>query len=467
MAKRDQFEYRNILILGIGGVGMYIAKRLINDGYYVTVIESKKSLVAHANENLDARVIEGNAMESSCWREAQADKVDLLIAVTDNDAINMIACYIADKFGIKKKVARVRSLDFGQENSVVKGEELKIDLMIHPEELVAQEIVMLIKREAANDVVDLCDGQIKVLAARIDDNSPLVRQRLQDLAGVIDIPFRMVSIARGITTIIPHGDQQILPNDHVFIMALAGDMPKLMEKMGIRQHKVQYMMIVGGGLMGKRVAQLLEKTVHVKLIEKDPALASELASDLKNTQVLNGDGTDANVLALAGVLDMETFVATTEDNETNIISCLLAKHLMNKQNRRHEGVQAKTIALVNKEDYLVLASTIGLDIAFNTKISAANEILKFIRRSELLSVAHLHGVDTEVVELVASAGSTITKKPLKKFHQQFVENDILIGGVTQNNKWKIAIGDTHIQEGDRVVVICTSLSLKKIQSFFH
>ena len=151
--------------------------------------------------------------------------------------------------------------------------------------------------------------------------------------------------------------------------------------------------------------------MEIILIENNPERAEELASDLKNTQVIQGDGTDANILVMAGLDTTESFIATTGDNETNIVSSLLAKHLMNRNNIDPLGGYGKTIALVNKEDYLVLASTIGLDIALNAKISAANEILKFIRRNELLSVAHLHGVDAEVIELLAAPGSEIASKP--------------------------------------------------------
>ena len=152
----------------------------------------------------------------------------------------------------------------------------------------------------------------------------------------------------------------------------------LMDMMKKEHKKIESLMIIGGGLVGRRVAQFFEKEVEIILIENNSERAEELASDLKNTHEIQGDGTDANILVMAGLDTTESFIATTGDNETNIVSCLLAKHLMNRNNRDPQGGYGKTIALVNKEDYLVLASTIGLDIALNTKISAANEILKFL-----------------------------------------------------------------------------------------
>ena len=251
------------------------------------------------------------------------------------------------------------------------------------------------------------------------------------------------------------------------MFALEQDIAYIMREMGVQQRTLQRVMILGGGRNGRRVAQLLEGSMSVVLVEKDIHTAEELAGMLRDTQVIHGDGTDGNTLITANLDEMDTFIATTGENETNIISCLLAKHLMNKQNRDPNGSVGKTIALVNKEDYLVLASTIGLDIALNTKISAANEILKFIRRSELLSVAHLHGVDAEVLELLAPSGSLITKKPLRKLANYMQDHRILVGGVESQGEWQVAVGDTHIQPGDRVIAVCPSPNLNDVRRLFQ
>lgn len=457
----------NILILGIGGIGMYLAKRLIQDGCTVTIIEPKSELVRRASEILDARIIEGSAMEPYYWKLAYADKMDLLIAVTNDEAINMISSLIADRFGIPKKVVRMCSLEFAQEDSLLKKEDLKIDLAINPNELVAQEIVRLVKRASANDIMDICGGEMKVIAIRAHEKFPLLNKNLKEISQLYpDICYRIVAIARGITTIIPHGSNAIQPNDQVFILIKSSDVSKFLPILGIKKRDIHHLMIIGGGFLGIRIAQLLEKNVDVKLFEKDEKRAQILASTLENTQVLCGDGSNANELVMAGLLDMDTFIATTEDNETNIISCLLAKHLMNRRNRDPQGTSGKTIAIVNKEDYLVLSSTIGLDIALNAKISAANEILKFIRRGELISVVHLHGIDAEVVELVAAPNSLITKKPLRKLNSFFERGGMILGGVFRDGEWEIAIGDTQVKSGERVILICTSLNLKEVQKLF-
>jgi trk system potassium uptake protein TrkA len=456
----------NILILGLGGVGYYLAKRLVHEGYAITAFESDNGMVRQADGTLDARLIQGNAMSIECWREADAAKMDYLIAVTDNDAVNMMACMIADRFGIPRKIARVRSLDFGGENSILKAEELKIDLIIHPEELAAQEIFRLVKLRAGNDIIDVAAGQIQVMATRIHEKSPLAYRKLKDIAKEYrEFPFRVVAVARGITTLIPGGDHELLPQDQVFFMAGIENLPHLMGLTGVDQQKRHRVMILGGGLVGRRLSELLGKTVEVRLIEKDESSAQELSSELTNTQVLLGDGSDSNVLVSAGLMDMDTFITATGENETNIMSCVMAKHLMNKQGDTSPGKQGKCIALVNKEDYLVLASTMGSDIALNKKILAGNEILKFIRRGELLSVAHLHGLEAEVVEIVAASNSPITRKPLSKMDPNFY-GKIMIGAIHRDDAWQVAVGDTHIQSDERVIVVCLSQHLRDVQKLF-
>lgn len=458
----------NILILGLGGVGYYLAKRLLNEEYAITAIESNSDRLRYADAHIDARLIKGNAMDISCWHEADATNIDCLIAVTNNDAVNMMAAKIADKFGIKRKIARVRSLQFGNDDSILTAEDLKIDLLINPEELTAQEIVRLIKLRAANEIIDIARGEIQLMATRIRAASPFANKKLKEIAMEhSDYSFRVVAIARGITTIIPGGDDTILPQDQIFIMAGSETLPHLMALTGVEQHRRQKIMILGGGLIGDRIAELLEKSVEVKLIEKDNVRAKELALALKHTEILHGDGSDTDVLTSAGLADMDTFITATGENETNILSCLLAKNIMNNdKGGEKKGKQGKTIALVSKEDYLVLAATIGADLALNKKIMAGNAILKFIRRSELISVAHMHGFDVDVMEIVAAPGAPITKKPLAKL-TPFYQGTILIGSVFRHGAWRIAVGNTHVQANERVIVICLSPQLKDVRKLFQ
>ena len=466
MIFKKKATIENILILGLGGIGSYLAKRLLHEGYAITVIEPDSDLVRYADGAMDARLIQGNAMSMSCWQDAHAKNIDYLIAVTDNDAINMLSAMVADRFDIPTKIARVRSQDFGHSNSLLKGEDLKVDLFIHPEELAAQEIVRMIKRTAGDEIIDIALGQMQVMATRITQTSPFAFKNLIDISKTYsEFPFRVVAIARGINTVIPSGEHEILPQDQVLIMADKKHLPKLMELTGVKQQRRHRVMILGGGLVGSRIAELLGKTFRVTLLEKNGKRAEELSSMLRDTEVLHGDGSDKEVLEEAGLKDIDTFIAATGENETNIMSCILSRHLMAAHDGENQGMQRKTICLVTKEEYLVLASTSGLDIVLNKKILAGNEILTFIRGSELLSISHMHGFDAEVVDLIAAPNSPITRKPLAN-QTKALAGHIIIGSVFRDGQWKTAVGDTHIHNGDRAIVICNSLYLKDVRKLF-
>lgn len=464
MKKKSSPE--RILILGLGGVGYYLAKRLAHEEYAITIIEPDAKVLSKADGQIDARLIKGNAMDISCWKDAVPSQMDYLISVTDNDAMNMLASVIGDRFGIKKKITRVRSRQFGHEDSILTSDDLKIDLLINPEELAAQEIVRLIKLNAGNEIIDIADGQIQLLATEIGEDSPFANKELKDIAQEFNaFPFRVVAVARGISTAIPGGRHKLLPHDQVFIMAANSDLPKLMELCQVELHRQQRIMILGGGRVGLRVAELLEKEVKVTIIERNEARAEQLTTRLTHAEVLCGDGSDGDVLGAAGLKNFDTFIATTGENETNIMSCLLAKNLARNQHKNDKAPDVRTISLVTKEDYLVLAATTGSNIVLNKKVMAGNEILKFIRRNELFSVAHLYGFDAEVVELVANPKSAITRRPLSKLDPYF-QDKLIIGSVYRNNTWSVAVGDTHIQKNERVIVICPSQYLKDVRKLF-
>ncbi len=466
MFTRHKSPTEKILIVGLGGVGFYLAKRLVDEEYAVTIIESDSRLINQATTQIDARLIKGDGMSMNCWRQAEAGDMDYMIAVTDNDAVNMMASIIGHKFGIERKIARIRSLDFGKPDSIVSKRDLHLDLAIYPEELAAQEIVRLIERNSTNEVIETADGEIQVLAAEIDSLSPWAHKDLKTIArGHDSFFFRVVAIARGIKTIIPQGDDELLPDDHVCIMVKKRDLSSLMKLMGLRETKSHKVLILGGGLVGSRVASLLEKSVQVILVEKDEKRAEELVTMLPHTEVLNGDGSDAEVLTMAGLFGADTLVTLTGENETNIMTCLLAKHLIKNQNEYSTVPRTRTVSLVSKEDYLVLASSTGSDIALNKKVMAASEILKYIRGLEFRAVAHLHGFDAEVVELVAAPKSAITTKPLSQL-DQYYQDKMIIGGVHRNGSWHIGVGDTVIEGDERVIVVCASRDLKIIRKLF-
>ncbi len=449
----------NILLLGLGGVGYHLAKRLTHEGHALTAIETDSDLIKQADGEIDARLIRGDGMSFASWEEAGARDMDYLIAVTDNDAVNILASLLADRYGIPQKIARVRSLDVLKPDALLTAADLKLDLVIRPEELAAKEIARLLKLRTGNAVIDIADGRMQVTAARIHAQSALAGTKLKDVSCEYDdFYFRIVSIARGINTIIPGGEDEILPGDHIYVLAYTRDQSRLLDLIGEPQDRRHRIMIIGGGLVGLRVAELLEDSFPIKLVERDARRAEELSYLLDHTEILNGDGSHVDTLKRAGLQDMDVIITVTGDNETNIMTSVLAKHLIQDGSTN----KVRTIALVQREAYLVLASTMGSDIVLNKKLMAVNKILKYIRRGQLLSVAQLYGCDTEVVELIAEEGAPITHKAL--FEVGGMQGKIIIGAVCRSGDWEIATGDTHVQAGDKIIGICKSHYLRDLQA---
>lgn len=443
-----------IVIVGAGEVGFHLAKILSQEKHDITVVDRDPAHLERVNETLDVMTVEGNASDISVLQRAGAGEADMLIAVTSFDEVNFTVSLVADRLGAKKKIVRVTNPEFLSPRSPVKAEDFGIDLVISPNWLVAQEIIRLIKRSAANEVLDFADGRIQLIGLRLDQDSPLINKPLGKVVeGYGDVPFRAVAISRGLRTIIPTGKDMFLKGDQVFVISKTEMVPEMLRLAGKESVKFENIMILGGGEIGRMVAEELEEEISVKLIESSKETSARLADVLRKTMVIQGEGKDLDLLATEGIVDMDAYIAVTKDEEDNIISCLMAKHLKVK----------KAIAHVEKLDYIPLANTIGIDALVNKKLSAATAILKFVRKGEIVSVATLHGVDAEVIELVAKNGSPVTKKPLKDL--KFPEG-AMIGCVIRNGSVTIPIGTTVINAEDRVVVFSLPKAIQDVEKFF-
>ncbi|MDI6767687.1 MAG: Trk system potassium transporter TrkA, partial [Bacteroidota bacterium] len=380
-----------IIIVGAGEVGFHLAKILSQEHHDIVVIDNDEERVQRVNENLDVIALEGSGISPKLIAQAGAENADLLVGVSPYDEINMLACQIASKMGTKRTIARISNSEFNSPDVLVKPEHLGINLSIFPELITADEIERLVKRATATDVLEFGEGRIQIIGLRLNINSPIINKMLRDIGTESgELIFRIVAIRRGARTIMPTGNDVIKKNDQVFAVCKTEYVQDLLRLAGKEGERVENVMILGGGKIGSKVAELLEEEYSVKIIESKKDRTLELAEQLIKALVIHGEGSDIDLLAKEGIMDMDVFIAVSEDEETNIISCLMAKHL---------GVP-KTIALVENSDYVALAGTIGLDVAVNKKLSAAQIILKFIRKGEILSVATLHGVDAEVIELV-------------------------------------------------------------------
>jgi trk system potassium uptake protein TrkA len=443
-----------IIIAGMGDVGYQLAKQLSSESHDIIAIDMDQHRLSYSDQMADILTIHGSSTSIKTLNEAGISKADLLVAVTSSEEVNIATSILAKKFGAKKTIARISNAEYLDPDVDIKFSEMGIDFMIYPEELAAIETVSLINRTAATDVLEFEGGKLAVIGLRLDKNAPIANKKLAEIAAEFqNTDFRVVAIHRNFRTIIPKGNDRFLANDQVFVITKPEGHEQILKLAGKENLKFDNIMVLGGGKIGRRVASLLSDKMQVKLIESDPDKGFELADQLPNTLIIQGDGRDIDLLAQEGIIDVDAFIAVTEDAETNIISCLLAKHL---------GVK-KVIALVDKVDYIPLTQTIGLDSLINKKLIAANNISRFIHKSDVIVIATLEGIDADVLEFKVQPGSAITKDQISKI--DFPKGSI-VGGFIRGEEVFIATGETKINAGDKVVVFCLPDIVYKVEKLF-
>lgn len=442
----------NIVIIGAGDVGFHLARRLAFEKHNLTLIEEDPEKCERAREILDVSVIQGSGTDQEALKEAGLSAADMLIAASGVDEVNILACLFASKLGVKRKIARVRTSAYYSPDSILKPHDLGIDLFIYPEEEVSGEIVRLLMRSTASEIIEFEDGKILMLGMKVDPQFPYINKQLKDMGTAEQRRhFRILAVLKGEKTIIPTGDDYINKNDQVFVVTERGYLPELLKLAGKADEKLEKIMIVGGGKIGRKVAKSLEERhIDVIIVESDKAKSLKIAGELEKSMVMHADGTEIDALVQEGILNMDALVAVTSDDENNMITCLLAKHL---------GIR-KTIALVNKVSYLPLMPVIGIDSTVNTRISTVNAILRLVRRGEILSVATFHGIDAEAIEVEISAKDKLTEKPLRSLK---LPEDALVAAIVRGKEVFVPYGDTIINPGDKIIVFALPHAIKAIE----
>ncbi|HGY56503.1 MAG TPA: Trk system potassium transporter TrkA [Caldithrix abyssi] len=445
----------HIIIIGAGEVGYNLAKMLSYERHDIVLIEENAEKYQRAVDGLDAQVYHGSGTSFRLLEKAGIKKADMLVAVTNRDEVNLIAALMAKQYGVGKTVARVKNREFLMSEAPINPQKTHIDLIIHPESVAAQGTVRLLKQSAATDIIEFARGQIILIGIQLDRNLPILHRPLAELTQEYkDFPFRTIAIQRKDITKIPRGNDVFMPNDRVFVVAPKENIKDVIRITGKENVNIENVMILGGGQIGYLVARELEKQYNVKVIESNIDKSQNLAERLKKSLVIRGDGRDLNLLALEGIIDMDAFISLTGDDETNIISCLMAKHLR----------VPKIISLINKVDYTPIIPTIGIDAYISKQQLTVNGILKFIRRGAVVSVASIPGISAEAIEMIAQKGSRITKKPLidLKFPK-----DAILGAVMRNDKVFIPVGGTQIQAGDKVVLFALPPAISEVEKLFE
>ena len=450
-----------IVIAGAGEVGSHLAKMLSNEANEITVIDSSQTRLDNLRAHTDIITVEGNPSAIQTLHEAEVESADLFIAVHPavTQDVNIVSAMLAKKMGCQKVTARINNEEYLSYENKYLFTEMGIDLLFYPEKIAAGEIVELLKRSASADSLDFARGKLQLAVFKLEEESPMLGMNMAEFSQVAaadGLKFRVVAISRGEDTIIPKFDTKFKYHDLVFIISKREGMDMLMKYLGKRNVEVNKVMILGGSPIGEMVARLLSKQVEdVKLIEMNKEKCIDLSEKLpSNVIVVNGDGRNSDMLLEENIRDYDAFVAVTNSSETNILACVAAKSL---------GV-SRTIAEVENIEYIRLAESMGVDAVINKKLITAGRIFKFTLSSKVRFVKYMSGTNAEVLEYIVAPDTEITKRPLKDMG--FPTNAI-VGGIIRGNESFIAVGDTQIQEYDRVAVFALPQAVKDVDKFFR
>jgi trk system potassium uptake protein TrkA len=446
-----------IIIAGAGEVGFHLAKLLSYESQNITLIDTHKESLAYADSHLDIRVLKGDATSISVLRDAQVEASDLVIGVTSSETTNITLCMLAKQLGCKQTIARISNTEFVDNKELLKFSELGIDELISPEELAAKEIQLLLNKSAFNDTFEFDDGKLIMVGVSLPKTAPFVGKMVKEAAKIFpELHFMPIALKRMGTqyTVIPRGDTVFKEGDQVYFITVKEGVDELYKLTGKKKEDIKNVMILGGSKVGYKTARdLCNNKFNVKLIEKNKEKAFDLADDLPNALVINGDGRNVELLDEESLESMDAFIAVTGNSETNIMSCLVAKSKHIK----------KTIALVENMDYFQLSHSIGIDTLINKKLLAANNIFRHIRRGEVVAMMRLNNLNAEILEFIVKKDSRVTGAIIRDLN---FPKAATIGGVVRDGEGIIALGGFEIRAGDRVVVCCLPEEIPKIERLF-
>lgn len=446
-----------IIIAGAGEVGFHLAKLLSYESQDITLIDNDKESLNYADTHLDIKVLRGDATSVSVLKEARVDSSDLMIGVTASETTNITLCLLAKQLGCKRTIARISNTEFIHYKDEIKFNTLGIDEVISPEKLASEEIQLLLDQSAFNDSYEFEDGALIMVGTSLQRTAPFVGKSVQEAAGIFpELHFVPIAIQRFGTqyTLIPRGDTVFKEGDQAYFVTLKEGVDELYKLTGKTREEIKNVMILGGSKIGFKTARdLCSSKFRVKLIEKDKSKAFDLADELPNALIINGDGRNVDLLEEEDISEMDAFIAVTGNSETNIMSCLMAKSKNIK----------KTIALVENMDYFQLSQSIGIDTLINKKLLAANNIFRHIRKGEVVALTKLNNLNAEMLEFIVKPTSNVTGKVIKDID---FPRSAIIGGVIRDGKGIIALGDFEIKAGDRVVVCCLPRSISRVEKLF-
>lgn len=452
-----------IVILGAGQVGSTLAENLARESNDITVVDRDASMLAALQERVDLRTVQGHASHPDVLRRAGGDDADMLIAVTDADETNLLACKIAHTlFRTPTKIARVRSADYLRDSGILFAQDaLAVDMCISPEQLVTDYIRRLIEYPGALQVVDFADGRLRLVGVRAYYGGPLVSRQLKELPQHLPkgVEARVAAIYRRGRAILPEGDTIIEAEDEVFFLAAAEHIPKIIAELRRHDKPVKRVMIAGGGNIGLRLARALQDHVQVKLIEKDKARANALAAELDHVVVLHGDAANESLLLEENIDDVDVFCAITNDDEANVLAAMLAKRL---------GA-GKALSLINRLAYVDLVEeNSAVDIAISPQQSTISALLAHVRRGDVVKVYTLRRGAAEAIEAVAHGERSSSKVVGRRIDEIKMPAGATIGAIVRGEQVIIVHHDTVIEAEDHVILfIVDKKKTREVEKLFQ
>ncbi|MFH6569208.1 MULTISPECIES: Trk system potassium transporter TrkA [Pseudomonas] len=450
-----------IIILGAGQVGGTLAEHLASEANDITVVDTDGERLRDLGDRLDIRTVQGRASLPNVLRQAGADDADMLVAVTNSDETNMVACQVAHTlFHTPTKIARVREAAY-----LTRGEELfdndaiPVDVLISPEQVVTNYIKRLIEHPGALQVIDFAEGKAQLVAVKAYYGGPLIGQQLRQLREHMpNVDTRVAAIFRRDRPITPRGDTVIEADDEVFFIAAKANIRAVMSEMRRLDESYKRIVIAGGGQIGERLAEAIESRYQVKIIEMNPARCRYLSDTLDSTVVLQGSASDRDLMLEENIADADVFLALTNDDEANIMSSLLAKRLGAK----------KVMTIINNPAYVDLIQGGEIDIAISPQLATIGTLLAHVRRGDIVSVHSLRRGAAEAIEAIAHGDSKSSKVIGRSIGEIHLPPGTTIGAIIRDEEVLIAHDSTVINAGDHVILFLVDKKhIRDVEKLFH
>ncbi|WP_163370626.1 Trk system potassium transporter TrkA [Endozoicomonas acroporae] len=449
-----------IIILGAGQVGGTLAENLASEENDITVVDTDATRLRELQDKIDIRTIQGKASFPGVLKQAGADEADMLVAVTNTDEVNMVACQIAyTLFHTPSKIARIRQAAYLKNESLFANAALPIDVLISPEQVVTNYIKRLLERPGALQVLDFAEGRVQLVAMKAYYGGPLVGHELRYIREHMpNVDTRVAAIFRRGNAIMPKGNTVIEVDDEVFFIAAREDIRAVMGELQRLDDDYKRIIIAGGGNIGLRLAQAVEDQYKVKIIEHNMERCQFLSETLTKAMVFCGNASDKELLISENIEDTDIFCALTNDDEANVMSSMLAKRL---------GAR-KVMALINNPAYVDLVQGGEIDIAISPQLATIGSLLKHVRRGDIVNVHSLRRGAAEAIEAIAHGDEQSSKVVGKTIQEVELPQGATIGAIVRNDQVLIAHDTTRIESGDHVILFLTNKrKIREVEQLFQ